>query len=245
VSAILIIAIFVLFAASYAVIRSKRSKTTPATEDALPPREPRTLFGEGAPLDCRTGIKLAEYDLAREDARLLRERASSGDVSALHDAHALRDSALYGEALDALVAHAGDDAEQLRLVSSTVIRSDELRGSAALARKLLDAWRESPDGFSAFEVLRAAALSDDASTFERAMTEILDAHLGGRLKSPAARELRELFESEFWVLSSEARRTGAGFALKQKLAEVCRLLSGRARRDSPATEEAERTEASS
>jgi hypothetical protein len=51
----------------------------------------------------------------------------------------------------------------------------------------------------------------------------------------SAGELRALCEAEYWVLSSEARRTGAGFILKHTLAEVCRRLAASTGRESPPT----------
>ena len=67
-------------------------------------------------------------------------------------------------------------------------------------------------------MLHLAALSDDADAFERAVVEATDALRAGRLKEMGREDLSALVESEFWVLSSAARRTGAGFVLKQSLA---------------------------
>ena len=46
-----------------------------------------------------------------------------------------------------------------------------------------------------------------------------------RVRNMSAEELRSLFEGEYWLLSSEAKRSGAGFLLKQRLAHVRRELS--------------------
>lgn len=65
---------------------------------------------------------------------------------------------------------------------------------------------------------QVAALSGDASTFQLAVSEILQSWEDGRLASLRTEELRPLFEDEYWLLSSEARRSG--FVLKQKLADA-------------------------
>jgi hypothetical protein len=39
--------------------------------------------------------------------------------------------------------------------------------------------------------------------------------------------LRALFDAEFWLLSSDARASGAGFVLKQKLASLSTGLAPR------------------
>ena len=94
---------------------------------------------------------------------------------------------------------------------------------------LLGEWRRAPAPDATADLLRVSALSDDAGTFGRAVTEVLQLWEGGRLPGLGAGELRSLFEAEYWLLSSEAKRSGAGFVLKQKLADVRRRLSARAR----------------
>ncbi|HEX8119251.1 MAG TPA: hypothetical protein VF521_18375, partial [Pyrinomonadaceae bacterium] len=49
-----------------------------------------------------------------------------------------------------------------------------------------------------------------------------------------AEDLRSLFEAEYWLLSSEAKRSGAGFVLKQTLNDVRRGLGAGARGDARA-----------
>ena len=68
--------------------------------------------------------------------------------------------------------------------------------------------------------------------FEAGMASLQPAMLvRGRLEGLGAEDLRALFEAEYWLLSSEAKRSGAGFVLKQKLADVRRRLAAGARRD--------------
>jgi hypothetical protein len=47
----------------------------------------------------------------------------------------------------------------------------------------------------------------------------------GRLTNLTGEDLRTLAESEFWVLSSESRTSGAGFVLKQRLASLRQELA--------------------
>ena len=82
---------------------------------------------------------------------------------------------------------------------------------------------------STADLLRVSALSDDAGTFGRAVSEVLEVWEGGRLEGLSAEALRSLFEAEYWLLSSEAKRSGAGFVLKQKLADLRRRLAAGAR----------------
>jgi hypothetical protein len=105
-----------------------------------------------------------------------------------------------------------------------------LRSSTALATAALEDFEREPVRERIPVTLRVAALSDDASAFARAMSAVLLKWLEGRLSDSSADELRALFDAEYWLLSSEARRSGAGFQLKQKLAQVRRSLSDYERR---------------
>jgi hypothetical protein len=93
--------------------------------------------------------------------------------------------------------------------------------------------------------LRVAALSDAAATFEAAVETIHRVWTEGRLPGLDAAALDALFEGEYWLLSSDARRSGAGFVLKRTLAELRRGLKASARRDPlPPSDEADREKAS-
>ena len=54
---------------------------------------------------------------------------------------------------------------------------------------------------------------------------------GEKLKDISPTELRTLFEGEFWVLSSRTRSSGAGFVVKQTLANARRELEEATRAD--------------
>jgi hypothetical protein len=46
----------------------------------------------------------------------------------------------------------------------------------------------------------------------------------GSLADLSAKELQSLFNSEYWVLSSRTRTSGAGFVLKETLSSASREL---------------------
>ena len=74
------------------------------------------------------------------------------------------------------------------------------------------------------KLLHAAALSDNAKNYERAIELVLMSWRDGSLSDLSAKELQTLFTSEYWVLSSRARTSGAGFVLKQSLSSANREL---------------------
>ncbi|MGB8510123.1 MAG: hypothetical protein WCD76_17220 [Pyrinomonadaceae bacterium] len=231
-SAILIISIFLLVLASFAVFRRKRSSSQ-EEPGQFPPVRGRGLFEVSNTVsasDEEASASRAEFAAARETA--LRERAAAGDFETLRDASLTRNTGLYVEVLETLTrqAHAP---ETVRALCDFIARSGELRASVPLAEKLLDDWKQAPSRISTAGLLHIAALSDDASVFERVITTVYDFWGAGRVHGLTGSELRALIESEYWVLSPAAKSSGAGFVLKEKLAEVRRLLSVEARREFP------------
>ena len=226
-SAILIISVFLIFVATLVILRTKRSPSNEETEYLPPGLRPQGLFDDRAAdlLDDEGSAEESQRRASEEFEKGLLSRAAHGDFEVLKDAHASGSAELYHRVLDTLVEHRGESADELRALADFITQNDELGASAALAERLLEDWERNPSRASVPRLLRAAALSDDAATFERAMSSVLRAQGDGRLTDMSAEELRSLFEGEYWLLSSEAKRSGAGFLLKQRLAHVRRELS--------------------
>ena len=88
------------------------------------------------------------------------------------------------------------------------------------------AFQQSPDRTSTAKLLHVAASTDDAKNFGRAIDLVLMSWRDRSLSDISAKDLQALFNSEYWVLSSRTRTSGAGFVLKQTLAEANRELEG-------------------
>ena len=86
------------------------------------------------------------------------------------------------------------------------------------------AFQQSPNRHSTARLLHAAALSDDPKNYERAIELVLLSWRDGSLSDLSEADLQTLFNSEYWVLSSRARTSGAGFALKETLTKANREL---------------------
>lgn len=227
-SAFLIISILLFAAASYSTLRSKRKSSRAA--GYLPDPAPRSLFG---PAD-EPGVSQKEAKTKAEAARReeLLALAAAGNRGALVNAAETGDAVFYRRVLDGAVASLGSPAELSSL--STYLVSHKLRACTALAERLLEHWKERPSRRGATELLRVSALSDDAGAFSRAVAAVFDAWRGGKIEGLSPIDLRDLFESEYWLISSEAKRSGEGFLLKQQLSDLRRRLQEKARRvDSP------------
>ena len=85
-------------------------------------------------------------------------------------------------------------------------------------------YQRSPNRNSTTKLLHAAALSDNAKNYERAIELVLLSWRDGSLADLSAKELQSLLNSEYWVLSSRTRTSGAGFVLKQTLSSANREL---------------------
>ena len=127
----------------------------------------------------------------------------------------------------------------MRSLVSFIANDSGLRGSPDLAAAYTKLWQQQPDRQTTAQLLHLAALADDANTFERAIVAASDWLRQSHADAIRPDELSTLIESEYWVLSSEARRTGAGFVLKQSmtsLREELLLLAASRKTESPNVE---------
>ena len=87
-------------------------------------------------------------------------------------------------------------------------------------------FQQSPHKKSTTDLLHVAALTDDARNFERAIELVILSWRDGSLSDISAKDLQAVINSEYWVLSSRTRTSGAGFVLKQTLSNANRELEG-------------------
>lgn len=232
-SAILIISVVLIVVASLVALRTKRPQTN--DPEQLPQGvRPRGLFeDEQAEQSARGEAEAgARRDAAAELEKGLLERSARGELETLDEARATGNDELYRDVLGRHVERCAQSPSDLRALAAYVSRSDDLLSSPALAEKLCEEFERDPSETSPTDLVRVAALSDDAGAFSRAVSSVARAWEGGRLNGVSGGELLSLFDAEYWLLSSEARRSGAGFRLKQELADVRRRLSVSKRRPS-------------
>jgi hypothetical protein len=229
-SAVLIISIFLLVITSFAILRTKRSRSHTEMLDAGRPRTRSSLFDDRQPLQLDDPAHAARTLDAQRAA--IRARAQAGDFSALDAAHQTSDADFYGQVLDAVVKHHVKDVAKLAELASYIVRHKELRADTVFARVLLLAWKLEPERIKVPDLLRVAALTDDAAFYQKVVMSVFERWQENGLPGYSAGSLVQLFESEYWVLDSEAKRSGAGFVLKETLADVRRQLSATAARPS-------------
>ncbi|HEY1402855.1 MAG TPA: hypothetical protein VGB05_01875 [Pyrinomonadaceae bacterium] len=235
--ALFIIAFALLAATAYTLYRRQHGSSDYPAQLGTTSPSPRSLFdAQEAHTEHKHLLAAQASAQARERKASLMKRAAGGDLTTLAEAHRDTDPALYACVLDGLLDWATDSETNLRSLASFVAGDTDLRGSRRLAAAYTTLWREHPDRQRTAQLLHLAALSDDASTFERTVVAATDAAHAGRLTEIRREELRALIESEYWVLSSDARRTGAGFALKQRLASLRDQFAANDKPESPNVE---------
>jgi hypothetical protein len=101
---------------------------------------------------------------------------------------------------------------------------DDREAKRQLAQQFIEVWQVSPDRASTAKMLHLAALSDDADTYRSAIETTLRVWRNGGITDLSAAELQQLLNSEFWLLSSSTRNSGAGFVLKRTLSLAKREL---------------------
>ena len=112
----------------------------------------------------------------------------------------------------------------LNQLPETTHKVDKEEFEAAIAA--IRSFQESPDRSSTTRLLHVAASTDDAKTFGRAIELVLMSWRDRSLSDVSTKDLQALFNSEYWVLSSRTRTSGAGFVLKQTLSNANRELEG-------------------
>jgi hypothetical protein len=225
--ALFIIAFVLLAATAYTFYRRQHASSDYRAELQSRYVTPRSLFDQQDTHAEQTRLlRAAQSSRAREERDALwLERATEGDITALAEAQRANDPALYARVLHNLLNWAEASEANLRSLASFIANDSGLRASPELAAAYTKLWQQQPDRRTTAQMLHLAALSDDAGAFERAIVAASDALLSGRLGETRAEELLTLIESEYWILSSEARSAGAGFVLKEKMTRLREQLS--------------------
>lgn len=230
-SVLFIVTLVLLAAVAYRIFRKQQELNSYRAERELYPSQPRSLFDQ-AP-EAEEARRLAAARALTESARdpdefriTLLARAAGGDMTALAEAHRGGDPGLYRSVLSEALDWAKDSEENLNALAAFVASdTSRLRGSRELADAYRELWERAPDRATTARLLHLAALSDDADVFGEAVGTAARALREGRLANLSAEDFRALAESEFWVLSTESRTTGAGFVLKQRLASLRQELA--------------------
>jgi hypothetical protein len=232
---IAIITLLVLVTTGFGLYRWQRNPSGEPRE-SLPPRDFGGLFpGGAAPPGQQPQDNTAADNTNRKAAEFHKQlltRANDGDLTCLTDAHAAGGGALYDEVLDSLTAWASGRQERLQDIVSYIVNHPELRANKTVADSVLVSWAANPAAYPAADVMHFAALANDAQAYLTAVQAAMRLWSEGTLPRLSAAQLHQLVESQYWIMSGEARASGAGFLLKQQMARLRDELA-RPRSDGP------------
>jgi hypothetical protein len=227
---VLITSFLLLAVIIYAVYRRQETQSIQSAPDERrlqPDPGWSGLFNEEtARQDKQLALEAKSLEDEKKGAELL-SRAAEGQRSVLAEARASGDAALYNKVLNRLVEQARTPQKLLALVSYMMRETPALSVNRQLAERFLEAWKAAPDRGSTAKMLHIVALADDADIYRQAVETALEFWRRNRIPNLSAEELRQLSESEYWILSQNTRSSGEGFLLKLKLAALRRELSAK------------------
>lgn len=219
---IITIALLILLAAGFSLYSLKSARSRKAVDWQLPKPAFDGLF-PASDVVSATDQSMVESPAYRR-AKLL-DRARGGDLETLSDASAAGDPQLYQDVLSALIESASNNHEAMGALVSHITARGDLRANKRLAEHVIEEWKANPDAASTGEMAHVAALSDDAATYESAVDLIASYWKAGRLPQLSAEQVIEIVESQYWILSHDARHGGEGFPLKIKFVKLRRELA--------------------
>lgn len=218
-----VVIIFSILCLAIAVVAARRRHfLLPANENVetnfRAPLKTASLF---APDAAALAAKI-ENEKRQRERREERERtlawASLIDFSQLPEFKNIADEKLRRDALDILTERAKTNEDVCALVEF-VLANRAIEANKRLVRAFQTIWKLAPNRSQTINLLQLATEFNDADLFLETINDAEYFIRSGALHGLKANELRALASSHYWLLNEQARISGAGFMLKQKLHE--------------------------
>lgn len=179
------------------------------------PLKPVALFAPDAKMLAEIEQAAHHRQTAEESERVM-AWASLIPFSDLKETSVTKNKKIVDDALEILTDRA-ERSEDVFALCSFVAQHETFDISQKLVNKLQACWENAPDLRKTTQFFEFAARANDAELFQSVFTAAEQFIENGKLSDLDFGELRELATSHFWLLSPNARMSGAGFWLKQKL----------------------------
>lgn len=225
---ILLFIFFVLISATVASIAyfATRRKELPPIQPQDSFESPKTYRSLFAPDEAELQAWQKERDekvRAEKEAEFrqdLQTRAEEGDFNSLLEAKVFGDSRLYDEVFQILIR---SDSDRL----ADFVTKNSLTANADLVELSAKKLSENPTLDNLLKSVHLSALTNSAEIFLQVLETMSELYKQKRLNEISGEKLIEIFESHYWLLASEARVSGAGYLLKEKMASVRREILGK------------------
>ncbi len=148
------------------------------------------------------------------------EKLKTNDLMILLKARDFGDSEIYNGLLEIA-------SENLNVVElADFVSTNNLPANEKLVGKCFRRFGGDISSSDLTKILHISALTNSAEIFLQTVEKIVTLWKEKRLNVTSV-ELVAAFESHFWLLANEARTSGAGFLLKERLADVRREVLGK------------------
>ena len=211
-------------AASIAFFVSRRKSLPPIQhQDSFnPPENYRSLFAPDEAELREWQKEQDEKELAERQAELrqnLLRRATESDFNSLLEAKVFGDSRLYDEVFQVLLQN---DADKL----ADFVTKNGLTANAGLVELSAKKLSEHPNLDNLLKLVHLSALTNSAEIFLQVLETTSKLWKEQRLNEISAEKLIEVLDSHYWLLATDARVSGAGYLLKEKMTSVRREILG-------------------
>ena len=204
---------------SFFIIR--RKSLPPAQPDSFElPNNYRSLF---EPDEAELRVWQREQDekaQAERQAELrqnLLRRAEEKDLNALLEAKIYGDSRLSDEVFQILLQK---DADKL----ADFVTRNGLTANADLVELSAKKLSENPTLDNLLKSVHLSALTNSAEIFLQVLETTNELYKAKRLNEISGEKLIEIFDSHYWLLATDARVSGAGYLLKERMTSVRREI---------------------
>lgn len=212
-------------AASIVFLVSRRKELPPTQpQDSFnPPPQYRSLFAPDEEELREWQKEQDEKELADRQAELrqnLLRRAEESDFNALLEAKVYGNARLYDEVFQILLQRDADG------LANFVMRNG-LPSNAGLVELSAKKLSENPNLDNLLKFVHLSALTNSAEIFLQTLETTKEIWNEKRLNEISDEKLIEILDSHYWLLASEARVSGAGYLLKEKMASVRQEILGK------------------
>lgn len=225
---ILLFIFFLLISATAAsvaffVTRRKELPPTKPQETFNPPPTYRSLFEPDEEELRQWQKEQDEKAQAEKEAELrldLLNRAEKSDFNSLLEAKVYGNARLYDEVFQILLRNDADKLTDFVIKNGLTANADLVELSA---KKL----SENPNLDSLLKLVRLSTQTNSAENFLQTIETTIELWKEKRLLEISGEKLIEIFESHYWLLASEARVSGAGYLIKERMTSVRREILGK------------------
>lgn len=176
----------------------------------------RSLF-EPSDAEIRALEDERQSEQRKKTQQEIYSKAEANDFYSLLEAQSF-ELDFYDKVLSKLAQNAETDEKLLLLCA--FLNENNLRTNTEVVKRSKTFWQKSFDKKDTIQLLHFSAKTESAEIFSETLEIVIQHWRKDFIKNINFEELQRLAESEFWLLPSDARTSGAGFLLKQQLANL-------------------------